>query len=229
VAFLAAALLPASSAFSAQDGSVETALRFFTRYDTAGIVARFDSVRPAPVTRAERERVLTTLPSEGDVRDLDAAQRDKLAATSRVLDLHGRQGVYVLKVIDVPQAVVALHARAVVLVSRPALDLLDAEELQALVAHEVGHEYFWMEYLRGRRDDDRRLLRTLELLCDGLSILTLRRAAIDPGRLSSALEKLLGYNRERFGAARNEDHYPAIGERRRFAGRLVEWLGSAIP
>jgi Zn-dependent protease with chaperone function len=223
---MAATLLSVSPAVSAQDGSVlETALHFFTRYDAARMLERFDSVRPAPVSPAERERVLATLPPEGDVRDLDTAQRKKLAAARRVLELHGREAIYIVKVIEVPQAAVALHARAVVLVSEPALDLLDPEELQALVAHEVGHEYFWSEYFRARQDDDRSLLQTLELLSDGLAIVTLRRAGMDPKRLTSALEKILRYNRERFGAALNEDEYPAIGERRRFAGRLLEWLG----
>lgn len=228
---LAATLLSASPAVAAPDGSVlETALHFFTRHDAAAIVERFDSVRPPPVSPAEREAVLATLPPEGEVRDLDTAQQKKLAAARRLLELHGRETVYAVKVIEVPQAAVALHARAVVLVSEPALDLLDAEELQALVAHEVGHEYFWSEYFRARRDDDRSRLQTLELLCDGLAILTLRRAGVDPGRLTSALEKILRYNRDRFGAALNEGDYPAIGERRRFARRLVEWLGrSGLP
>lgn len=164
------------------------------------------------------------LPAEGDVHDLDPAQREKLAAARRVLGWHGREAVYQVKVIEVPQAAVALHARAVVLVSEPALDILDADELQALVAHEVGHEYFWSEYFRARQNNDRSLLRTLELLCDGIAIVTLRRAGTDPARLVSALEKLVRYNRDRFGAARNEEDYPPMGERRRFAGRLVEWL-----
>jgi hypothetical protein len=219
------ALLSACPAL-ARDGPVlETALHFFTRQDAAGVVERFETVRPAPVTPAEREGVLATLPADGEVRGLDRAQRQKLAAARRVLELHGRETVYVVKVIAVPQAAVALHARAVVLISEPALDLLDPEELQALVAHEVGHEYFWREHLSARRDDDRPRLRTLELLCDGLAIVTLHRAGIDPARLTSALEKLCRYNRDRFGAARNEDDYPDLGERRRFARRLAEWLG----
>lgn len=223
---LAATLLSASSAVSAKDGCVlETALHFFTRHDAAGIVERFDSLRPAPASPADREAVLATLPPRGDVRDLDTAQRNKLMAVRRVLELHGRAAVYVVKVIDVPQAAVALHGRAVLLVSEPALDLLDGEELQALVAHEVGHEYFWGEYFRARRDNDRLLSHRLELLCDGLAIVTLRRAAVDPQRLTSALEKMIRYNHDRFGAALNEDDYPTIGERRRFARRLVEWLG----
>jgi hypothetical protein len=50
---------------------------------------------------------------------------------------------------------------------------------------------------------------------------------MDSMRLTSALEKTFRYNRDRFGAALNEDEYPAIGERRRFARRLVEWLGGS--
>jgi hypothetical protein len=231
VVWLAATVLSATPAVAAQDDPVlESALHFFTRHDAAGIVERFDSIRPAPVSLAEREGVLATLPPEGEVRGLDTAQRKKLAAARRVLELHGREAVYVVKVIEVPQAAVALHARAVVLVSEPALDLLDPEDLQALVAHEVAHEYFWSEYFRARRDDDRLLLQTLELLCDGLAIVTLRSAGMDPRRLTSGLEKILRYNRDRFGAALNEDRHPAIGERRRFARRLVEWLRrSGVP
>jgi Zn-dependent protease with chaperone function len=225
-AWLAATLLSASPAVAAKDGSVlETALHFFTRQDAAGIVERFDSVRPAPVGLAERQSVVSKLPPEGDVRALDAGQRKKLAAARRVLELHGREAVYEVKVIAIPQAAVALHARAVLLVSEAALDLLEPEEFQALVAHEVGHEYFWTEYCRARRDHDRRFLQTLELLCDGLAIVTLRRAAMDPSRLTSALEKISRYNRDRFGGALNEGDYPAIAERQEFASRLVEWLG----
>lgn len=223
---MAAILLAASPAAAAQgDSALETALHFFTRYDSAGMLARFDTARPAPLSPAERERVLATLPAEGDVRDLNTVQRAKLTAVRRVLELHGREAVYVVKVVKVPRAAVGLHARAVVLVTEPALDLLAAEELQALVAHEIGHEYFWNEYFRARGDDDRSSLRTLELLCDGVAILTLRRVGTDPRHLTSALAKLVRFNRDRFGDALNEDHYPAIGERRRFARRLGEWLG----
>src|SRR5688572_12671645 len=229
--WIVATLTAVSAAASARDGSaLETALDFFIRQEAAGVVERFDSVRPPPVSPAEREGALAMLPAEGEVHDLDAAQRSKLAAARGILELHRREAVYVLKVIDVPQATVALHARAVVLVSEPALDLLDPEELQALVAHEVGHEYLWSEYFRARQDNDRSRLQTLELLSDGLAIVTLRRAAVDPQRLMSALEKVLRYNRERLGAARNEDDHPALGQRRRFASRLVEWLRrSGVP
>jgi Zn-dependent protease with chaperone function len=224
--WIAAILMSVAPAASAQDDSVlELALHYFTRHDAGEIFELFDSVRPAPVSDAERGRILAMLPTEGDKRDLDTAQLKKLAAVRRVLELHRREAVYVIKVIEVPQAAAVLHARAVVLVSERALDLLDAEELQALVAHEVGHEYFWGEYFRARRDNSQSSLRRLELLCDGFAVITLEHAGVNPERLTSALQKIVRYNRDRFGVALNDNDHPAIGERRRFAGRLVEWLG----
>jgi hypothetical protein len=50
--------------------------------------------------------------------------------------------------------------------------LLDAEELQALVAHEVGHEYVWTERERLFRMADPSRLKDLELMCDGIAIAT---------------------------------------------------------
>jgi hypothetical protein len=232
MAVMAGMLLSVSPVVRAQDSRaqnsvLDTALYFFTRHDAAGILDRLDAVRPAPVPTAERELVLAKLPSQGEITRLNAVQRQKLAAVRRVLEVHGREAVYVVKVVDVSWAFVGLHARTVVLVSRLALDLLDAAELQAFVAHEIGHEYFWNEYVRARRENDRPALRRLELLCDGLAIVTLRRAGTDPAHLTSALEKTVGFNRARSGAPLDEDHYPAIGDRRTFGRRLVAWLAGA--
>jgi hypothetical protein len=209
----------------AQDSVVDTALRFFTRHEATAILERLDSVRPVPLSTAQRELVLATLPSEGEVPRLNAVQRQKLAALRPVLEVHEREAVYVVKVVDVTGAFVGLHARTVLLVSEMALDQLDAAELQAFVAHEIGHEYFWNDYVQARRDDDQPGLRRLELLCDGVAIVTLRRAGTDPAHLTKGLEKVVGYNRARFGAPLNEDQYPAIGDRRTFGRRLVAWLG----
>ena len=221
--WLAAALSASLPAGAAQSTSpLEAALRYFTEHVT---VERLEQARPDPVTPVQKQAVLRSLPPEGDIRSLDGSQRRKIAAARRILAVHGREAVYEIKVIDVPQAVVALHGRVVVLVSEAALDLVDAEELQALVAHEVGHEYFWAEYVRARQTADRGLLHILELQCDGIAITTLRREGIDPARLTEALEKIIRHNRDRFGEARNEDRYPTIGERRKFAARFLEWLG----
>ena len=59
-----------------------------------------------------------------------------------MLRYHHRQGVLQLKLVTVGYAFVGLHARTVLLVSREALDLLEGPMLQALIGHEIGHEYF---------------------------------------------------------------------------------------
>ena len=60
-----------------------------------------------------KNRVLAGLPREGIVEDLDEQARRKLAAVAPVLEAVGRAPVYAIKVIDVPEAFVGLHARTV--------------------------------------------------------------------------------------------------------------------
>ncbi len=180
---------------------------------------------------AERLGVLATLPPEGEVQDLNTSQRKKLAVAWRVLLLlrtrggvrrqghrrsSGRRG----SARSCGGAGLEAGARS----PRPrgASSSRRARGRTRVLLEPVFPG-------RARRDDDRSLLQTLELLCDGLAIVTLRRDGMDPGRLTSALDRVSRYNRDRFGAALNEDDYPAIGERRRFARRLLEWLGRPEP
>jgi hypothetical protein len=127
-------------------------------------------------------------------------------------------------VIDLPQAGLALHARAVVLIPAPTIALLSAAELQALVAHEIGHEYVWTEWQRARQHADQDRLKELELVCDAIAAVTLRQLGMDPSKVIDAIEKDARFNRQRFGAATNEKNYPTVAERRAFARQLQQWL-----
>jgi hypothetical protein len=117
--------------------------------------------------------------------------------------LRATDSVYVVKVIAVPQAAIGLHARTALLISEAALILLSADELQALVAHEIGHEYVWLEYERAFGLADRNRLKALELVCDGIAIVTLHGLGMDPSRLIASVDKIGRFNRERFGTAIN--------------------------
>ena len=88
-----------------------------------------------------KARILRTLPPKGEVTKLNASARRKLAALSPLLRATGRDSVYEIKVVDVPLARIGLYERTVLLISETALTLVEADELQALVAHEIGHEY----------------------------------------------------------------------------------------
>jgi hypothetical protein len=192
-------------------------------------IARFlETGRPAPVSVEDKAHVLSTLPREGEVPDLSASARRKLAALTTLLRATERESVYDIKVIAVPQAAIGLHARAFILISEPTLTLLDADELQALVAHEVGHEYVWTERERSFRLADRSRLKDLELMCDGLAIVTLHTLGMDVSRLMSGLHKISRFNREGFGPANNERDYPPIAQRQAFARAMAKRSAEAI-
>jgi len=192
-------------------------------------IARFlETARPAPVSAEEKAGVLSTLPLEGEVTDLSGSARQKLAALTKVLRATGRESVYEIKVIDVPQAAIGLHARAVLLISEAALTLLDADELQALLAHEIAHEYVWTERERAFQLADRSRLKDLELMCDGIAIVTLHNLGMDVSRLMTGVQKIGRFNRERFGTANNERDYPTLAQRQAFARAMSARSAEAI-
>jgi hypothetical protein len=189
--------------------------------DPNALLQFLEAARPVPVSAEDRAGILGTLPREGEVTDLSGSARRKLAAVTMVLRAVGRESVYEIKVIAVPQAAIGLHARAVILMSESALTLLDGDELQALVAHEVGHEYVWTERERSFKMADPSRLKDLELMCDGIAIATLHGLGMDVTRLMSGLQKMIRFNRERFGAANNERNYPTLAQRQAFARAMA--------
>lgn len=182
------------------------------------------TARPTPVSAGDKARILSSLPHTGEIINLTARGLQKLAALSHVLRATDRDSVYVIKVFDIPHSAVGLHGGAVLLISEAALILLTADELQAVVAHEVGHEYVWLEYERVSRLANQSRLKQLELVCDGIAIVTLHGLGMDPSRLMAGLEKISRFNRERFGTALNESSYPTLAQRRAFARALTAVL-----
>ena len=178
--------------------------------------------RPAPATAAQREAIIRSLPAEGAVTTLASKEQAKLDTLASVLHFCARDEVYLVQVIDVPQAWTGLHGRAVLLISLPALRLLHAEQLQALVAHEIAHEYWWDAWETARQRSDRIGMRSLEALCDAVAALTLTALGIPTDRLTSALGAVQQFNRSRFGIAANDADYPSLRERqamvKRFSG-----------
>jgi hypothetical protein len=204
---------------------VDSALRFFVGNDSSTAGFDLDKSRPQPVPPNFRTNVLEALPKEGRITKLKEAQRQKLDSLGIVLRLHQRQQIYELAIYESapkPFAFVGLHQRAVLLISDIALNLLTAEELQASVAHEIGHEYIWAEYLEAARRNDDRRFKELELVCDGVAILTMRRAGVDPAALVTAAEKIARFNTSSTGPSANGHRYPSDGERRRFAQAIID-------
>jgi hypothetical protein len=208
---------------------VDSALRFFVGNDSSTAGFDLDKSRPQPVPPDFRARVLEGLPKEGRITKLKEPQRQKLDSVGLVLRLHQRQPIYEFAIYESapkPFAFIGLHQRAVLLISDIALNLLTAAELQASVAHEIGHEYVWAEYLEAARGNDDRRLKELELICDGVAILTMRRAGIDPAALITATGKIARFNVSSTGPSGNAHRYPSDGERRSFGQAIMIWADS---
>jgi Zn-dependent protease with chaperone function len=161
-------------------------------------IVDLDRCRPDPVTPHARETVLASLPAEGEVTKLSPAEHEKLLTLNSLLIPQQRARVYQIKVIDVPQAWIGLVERAVILISQAALQPLSADELTAIVAHEVAHEYVTNQYAEAKRTRNAGRLRTLELICDALGVILLEQSGLSADPLARALKKLADYNRLHF-------------------------------
>jgi hypothetical protein len=189
-------------------------MAFFAEVGNGDLEERVRRLRPAPLPPTARAAVLASLPREGELAP-NVAEEAKIAALGPVFAANDRDGLVVVKVIDVGHAFVGLHARTVLLLSRDALAILDANELQALAAHELAHELFWDEYQTARARGDHDVTRELELRCDGIAVATLARMGGQPEPLLTAIDKMTRYN-EALGATLSAPNYVSLKDRRRF-------------
>jgi hypothetical protein len=228
---LAASLIIATSLSSLNiraEDLVDAALKFFLATDSNTAGFDLDKARPQPMS-SEYTSVLNSLPKEGRITKFKEPLLRKLVSLDPILQLHQRQSVYeyvVFKAVPMPYAFIGLNHRVALLISDTALDLLSVEELQASVAHEIGHEYVWAAYLEASERNDERRLKELELICDGIGILTLQRAGLSAAPLLRAAEKVANYNRLSTGPAANGHRYPTPDERKRFAQAIRAWSDS---
>jgi hypothetical protein len=200
-----------------------TALDRFVRFRPEEYLAQLDRQRPPLLPPEFRAEVLAALPKQGEIKRLTALQQRKLDSLAPVLRAHGREGVYTLKVVEAPQAKLSLHARFVVLITETALGVLSSAELQGVVAHEIGHEYVWQEYESAKKRRDSRRLRELELICDGIAVVTLARIGADSSNVIAALRLLYSSDYAR-GIAIDESGYPSLVDRRNFTMDVQAWL-----
>jgi len=171
----------------------------------------------------DKARVLTSLPLEGEVKP-EAKLAAKLGNLNRVFDYHDRASQIEVKVVDIPWAAVAFHARCVVLISAPALRILTATQLQAIVAHEMGHDYVWEEYEVAMSRGDFLKVQELELWCDGIAVLTLLDLGVDPHNLIQGISRIERFN-QKFGEMADANEYPSHDARAEFHQSILDMKG----
>jgi len=175
-------------------GSVEAkALAFFERIEARDFDDYLKRIRLPKVSEAHKAEVLARI-AKGEEVGVSDGMKGKLAALEPILRYHERDSAIEIRVIRAREAFVSVQGRAVLLISEPALRLLPAPELQAVVAHELGHEYFWVEFMEARQQKKHELMREIELRCDGVAVIALHRLRLDPAKLVSAISRLGMFN-----------------------------------
>jgi hypothetical protein len=211
-----------AAAFSAQHRLGPLASRVladFAGVPPSGFRTMLDGMRRPPLSPQQRRLVRAALPRDGELAP-SRRQAEKLWPLQQVLQYHRRDGLIEVKVIDFMQVAVGLHARSFILISAPALRLLDSEELQALAAHELGHDYFWNDYQEAVDTNNYERAQELELRCDAVAVFTLTELGLNPRKLLSAVTTAYALN-ARFGPPLNGKLYVPEQERVHFLQALI--------
>jgi hypothetical protein len=197
-------------------GPLPAALGFFDHVASGDIDSTLRGLRKTPLSSEERDLTRAMLHLEKPLVPT-AAEVKKLDALKPILIYHERDHAFDIDLLDVPQAFIGLRARVILVVSRPAIKVLTASELQALAAHELGHELLW-----ATRDEipPGRARQELELKCDGIAALTLLTLGLEPMRVVEAAKKLANFNQQ-FGVAPNAADYPTLRDRKQLVTALI--------
>ena len=189
---------------------------------------RFDDylsrIRPLVLAPQLRTKVLKMLQKD-DLVSPSVEGLAKLRTLEPILKYHQRDSVIEVKVLRAPTATAVFLAGAAVLITEPALKILTAGELQAVVAHELGHEYYWTRFELARQNHEYTELQELELRCDGIAVITMEHLGLDPTSLISAIAKLNKYNSHPSSSIAPQN-YVAFNERVTFIRRMIEFVSS---
>jgi hypothetical protein len=199
------------------------ALTYFEQIEGRRFDDYLSQIRPVALAPKLRARVLNML-SKDDLVLPSAQDRAKLEALEPILKYHQRNSVIDLRVLRAPTATAVFLAGAAVLITKPALEILTAEELQAVVAHELGHEYYWNEFEAARHHHDYSEMQELELRCDGIAVITLEHLGLEPASLISAITKLNKYNSHQGSSSAQSQNYVTFDERVEFIYRMIEFV-----
>lgn len=181
------------------------------------------SIRPTALSPELRERVLKMLP-KADLVNQCSESDAKLTSLDRILKYHQRDSVIEIKILRSNTATAVFLAGAAILITEPALKILSAEELQAVVAHELGHEYYWNRFEVARQNRDYAQMQELELRCDGIAVVALHSVGIHPKNLISAITRLNRYN-EHTGSP-SSPNYVGFNQRVAFIQQMIELVSS---
>jgi hypothetical protein len=201
-------------------GSVaRQALLYFAKPGKGDFKDYLRMIRPARVSAILRERLVASIEKNAIVSP-SVQRQAKLDALRVILAYHDRIGLEV-KILSLRMAWAGFLEGAAVVISETAIDILSTEELQAVVAHELGHEYFAAEYDRARKNNQYDKVKEVELRCDGVALITMKSLGLNPNSFLSGVSRLTKFNEEH-GARSNPDLMTSLDERMRFCQAMIK-------
>jgi Peptidase family M48 len=197
----------------------ERTLQYFEKTAKGDLASYLKSIRTAGVPSDRRARLVAGIRKE-DIVSPSAGRQAKLDTLRPILAYHDRAGIDV-KILRLGLAWAGFLEGAAVVVSEEAVDILTPEELQAVVAHELGHEYFASEYETARQSKQYDAVKEVELRCDGLAIITMKSLGLNPNCLLTGVSRLTQFNESR-GVKNNPNLVTSLDERREFCEAMIK-------
>src|SRR5690242_8405677 len=135
-------------------------------------VQYMDRLRPKALTAEDKEILKAygfQLINKDTEIDSPALLNDLYQKTHKVLEFHHRAGIVEYLLFKNRDPLLMTKAGAFIAISNRALKIAkDDEALSGIIAHELSHEYFAMQFLRAHNSHDYKTLRIIEMMCDAL-------------------------------------------------------------
>jgi hypothetical protein len=213
-----AAIVPAvilESSPTPNYGEVRAASQFFTGRSLDEFFKYLDEVRPAAqhldaqAHRTLSHRLKGIATATGQITEAEIESYQK--RFSHIFSLHQRQAMILIIFPDQhPSA--AIHGSKVIAISTRSVELAESQAgLAGMIAHEVAHEYLTSPRLTSLLDQDARLDREIELVCDGIAVASLLRLGMSPEAYAHALSAQIAHQKN---SPENIPHlYPSLSTR----------------
>ena len=158
-------------------------------------VQYMDRLRPNALTQDEKKILkgygFDLINKDTEIND-PALLNQLYRETQKVLEFHHRAGIVEYLLFKNPDPVLMTKAGAFIAISNHALKIAkDDEAFSGIIAHELSHEYFAMQYLHALNAHDYQTLRIIELMCDALCTITMVKLQMNPDRYSDALTRII--------------------------------------
>ena len=158
-------------------------------------VKLIDRLRPQAVTPQEkiilRKDGFQLVTPKTEITD-PALIAELYRQTQKVLEFHHRAGIVEYILFKHNDPLFITKAGAFIAISSHALELADNDQARSgVIAHELSHEYFALQFLAAYQAHNCEKMRIIELLCDVFATITMIQLKMDPDRYAEALRKIV--------------------------------------